>query len=210
MTTLRLLISWDSPSYPEFEYARIAPDRYGFSDEERLEYATASLDYLRRPEPAEDVIYLLEDLTLPGTDEPFYNEREIGHMLDVKRVSDSFKRFSAVLGILALAGIAILVFRQETREYGFRSIMRSGLFTAGLLLFVIILVGVAWNLVFTQFHEILFPPGTWTFSFSDSLIRLFPEQFWFDFALIWTGAIFLEGIILFLVGYFLLRRQRSV
>ena len=56
MATLRLLISWDSPSYPEFEYARIAPDRYGFSDDERLAYATASLDYLRRPEPADPLV----------------------------------------------------------------------------------------------------------------------------------------------------------
>ena len=29
-------------------------------------------------------------------------------------------------------------------------------------------------------HDLLFPPGTWIFPFSDTLIRLFPEQFWRD------------------------------
>ena len=48
---------------------------------------------------------------------------------------------------------------------------------------------VAWNLAFTVFHNIFFDSGTWTFFYTDSLIRLFPEQFWFDFGIIWTGSI---------------------
>lgn len=209
LATVRLLISWDSPSYPEFEYGRISQDRYGFTPEERLEYATASLDYLRQPEPAEEVIYLLEELRLPGTDQPFYNDREIDHMLDVKRLSDAFGRIATILGLIALAGTVILLIRRETRLAGYLAIMRGGLFTAGLLLATLVLLFLAWNLVFTQFHELLFPPNTWTFNYSDSLIRLFPEQFWFDFALIWTGAIFLEGVILFLAGYLLQRSAGS-
>ena len=46
--TIRLIIAWD---YPSFEYARIPPDRFGFSREERLELAHGTLDYLRRPGP---------------------------------------------------------------------------------------------------------------------------------------------------------------
>ena len=76
--TVRVLIAWNSPSYPAWEYQRIAPDRFGFSQEERLELAEATLDYLQRSEPASDVIYLLEDLRLPGTDNPVYNVAEIG------------------------------------------------------------------------------------------------------------------------------------
>lgn len=33
------------------------------------------------------------------------------------------------------------------------------------------------------FHELLFEPDTWYFPTSDTLIRLYPEQFWFDSAL---------------------------
>jgi integral membrane protein (TIGR01906 family) len=203
---MRLVIAWDSPSYPEFEYGRIAPDRYGFTLEERLELAEATLAYLRRPEPADEVIFLLEDLRLPGTSDSLYNVEEIGHMIDVKNVADNFKRLMYVLGVLVIGGLVFLLARSDTRREGYKALFQGGRLTAVILLVMGLLVAVAWNFVFVQFHEILFPPGTWTFSFEDSLIRLFPEQFWFDFGLLWTAGIFVMGIIIWGIGYFLLRR----
>lgn len=205
--TVRLLISWNTPSYPAFEYGRINPDAFGFSDDERLEYAEATLEYLRQNEPAEEVIYLLDDLRLPGSGQPLYNEREIGHMLDVKSLVDLFRQLFQVVGIFALAGLIYLLARPETRTEAYKSIMYGGLLTAGILLFVSILILISWNFVFIQFHELLFPPDTWTFSMSDSLIRLFPEQFWFDFGIFWTLGILVQGLILALVGFLLQRRK---
>ena len=54
---IRAIIAWDWPSYPEWEYGRIPSDMYGFSDADRLALAEATLDYLRRLEPAQEVIY---------------------------------------------------------------------------------------------------------------------------------------------------------
>lgn len=203
--TLRLLISWNSPSYPEFEYPRISPDPFGLGQEERLNLAQANLDYLKRPEPAEEVIYLLEDLRLPGTNDPLFNQREIGHMLDVKKLVDTFRTLTWITAIIVVGGLIFLFIRPETRVEGYRALFHSGLLTTGILLIMLVLILLSWNLVFTQFHEILFPPDTWTFNYTDSLIRLFPEKFWFDFGLLWAGAIFLEGIVLAIIGYFLLR-----
>ena len=42
LLTLRLMISWNSPSYPDFEYGRIPADKYGMSPEDRLRLAEAS------------------------------------------------------------------------------------------------------------------------------------------------------------------------
>jgi integral membrane protein (TIGR01906 family) len=204
--TVRALIGWNSPGYPGFEYPRIAPDAYGFTEQERLDLANATLDYLQRPEPADEVIYLLEDLRLPGTERPLYNPEEIGHMLDVKIIADSFKRVMWVLAVVVIGGLVFLLARSETRQLGTKTIMHSGLFTAAILLVIGILIGVAWNFVFVQFHELLFPPGTWTFAYTDSLIRLFPEQFWFDFGVIWVVGILVQGVILAAIGYFLQRR----
>jgi integral membrane protein (TIGR01906 family) len=203
--TLRLMISWNSPSYPSFEYSRIAPDQYGFTPEERLRLAEDSQDFLRHSEPAEEVVHLISDLRLPGTNEPLYNQREIGHLVDVKNVMDSFRTLLWILGIGVVAGLVLLLARPETRPDGFKAIMHGGILTMAILLAMILLLFVAWNVVFTQFHEILFTPGTWTFFYTDSLIRLFPEQFWFDFGLLWTVGIFLQGAILAAVGYFLMR-----
>jgi integral membrane protein (TIGR01906 family) len=206
---MRLVIAWDSPSYPEFEYGRIAPDRYGFTLQERLERAEATLAYLRQPEPADEVIFMLEDLTMPLSTDPLYNEEEIGHMIDVKNVADNFRNLMVLLGVIIVGELTFLIIRPETRREGFRAIFQGGRLTAVMLLVMGLLVALAWNFVFVQFHEILFPPGTWTFAYTDSLIRLFPEQFWFDFGLLWTGGIFLMGLIIMATGYLLLRRSST-
>ena len=204
--TVRALIGWNSPGYPGFEYPRIAPDAYGFTEQERLDLANATLDYLQRPEQANEVIYLLEDLRIPGTERPLYNPQEIGHMLDVKIMADAFKRVMWVLAVVVIGGLAFLLARSETRLLGYKTIMHGGLLTAAILLVVGLLIGVAWNFVFVQFHELLFPAGNWTFAYTDSLIRLFPERFWFDFGVLWVVGILVQGVILAGIGYLLQRR----
>ena len=212
--TVRLLISWNSPSYPQFEYARIQQDKYGFTEDERIEYAESTLEYLRQIDPAEDVIYMLEELRLPGSDQSLYNQREIGHMIDVKHLVDLFNQIFQVLGIVALVGLIYLLARSETRIEAYKALMYGGLLTTGILLVMVVLILIAWGFVFVQFHELLFPPDTWTFAMSDSLIRLFPEQFWFDFGVLWTVGILVQGVILALIGYGLqrweLRREKPV
>jgi integral membrane protein (TIGR01906 family) len=208
--TVRVLIVWNAPSYPEFEYGRIEPDRFGFTVEERLQFAEATLDYLRARGSAGDLIYMLEDLRLPESDRSFYNVEEIGHMLDVKNVADSFNRIMQILGILSISGLIYLLARPETRIDAYRALLYGGVLTASILLGMILLILVSWEFVFVQFHELLFPPGTWTFRFSDSLIRLFPEQFWIDFGIFWTVGILIQGVFLALLGFFLSRRVKPV
>lgn len=202
---IRLLIAWDWPSYPEWEYGRIPSDPYGFSDAERLELAEATLDYLRRPEPAAEAIVILEELRLPGGDDPLYNEREIDHMLDVKEIADAFRRVVWIAGLIVLSGLAFLLARSETRPQGYRAIMGGGVATTAALLFIGLFILVGWEIFFVQFHELLFPPGTWTFAYTDSLIRLFPEQFWFDVGVVVSGGVLLAGLLVTAVGYGLTR-----
>ena len=206
--TVRLLIAWDSPSYPEFEYGRIAPDVFGFTQEERLALADATLDYMQRPESADEAIYLLEDLRLPGTDRPLYNPEEIGHMIDVKNVADTFRTVTWVLGLVILGSLIYLFWRPPTRLLGATALFQGGLLTVFLVLGIMLFMLVAWSLAFTVFHNLFFAEGTWTFAYSDSLIRLFPEQFWFDFGILWTSLIMVGGLLSTLAGY-LLRRAWS-
>jgi len=204
--TVRVLIAWNSPSYPAWEYQRITPDRYGFTLDERLELAEATLDYLQRSEPASEVIYLLEDLRLPGTDDSVYNPAEIGHMLDVKNVADAFKTAMWVFLVVVVGGLIYLFARPETRLQGAKALLQGGVFTVTAVILVMIFIAIGWGLFFTLFHNIFFDPGTWTFAYSDSLIRLFPEQFWFDFALLWTGSILALGAIMGVIGWFLTKK----
>ncbi|GMQ78561.1 MAG: TIGR01906 family membrane protein [Anaerolineae bacterium] len=208
-TTLRIIISWNSPDYPSFEYNRIAPDPYGFTLEERISYARASLDYLRMAEPAEEVINVLEELRLPDGQGSFYNDRELGHMIDVKKVLDSFKTATWISGIVVGLGLIFLLVDKERRSEGYKALFYGGAFTTGVVFVAIMLILLSWNFIFTQFHEILFPPNTWTFYYSDSLIRLFPEQFWFDFGVLWTVSIFVVGLLIGAAGYLLLKKAAN-
>ena len=203
---VRAVIAWD---YPAFEYQRIPRDMFGFSPEERLELARGTLDYLRRAEPAAEVIYLLEDLRLPGTDAPLYNPSEISHMIDVKVVADGMKQVTYIAGAIVVIGLAVLLIPARTRPFGWRTLFFGGLATVIALGVIALAILVFWEVFFVQFHELLFPPGTWTFAYSDSLIRLFPEQFWFDFGVIVSVGTLLLGLLVTFVGYLMTRRSRS-
>lgn len=200
---VRAVIAWD---YPSFEYQRIPPDRFGFTPEERLSLAHATLDYLQRPEPAAEVIHLLEDLRLPGTDDALYNESEISHMVDVKVVADAIKRVAYIAGVIVAGGLALMLIPAGTRRFGWRTLFLAGLATIIALALIAAAILIAWPIFFVQFHELLFPPGTWTFAYSDSLIRLFPEQFWFDIGVIISVGALVLGMAVTALGYVMSRR----
>ena len=64
---------------------------------------------------------------------------------------------------------------------------------------MILFIFLSFGTLFVEFHNVFFSPGTWTFRFSDTLIRLFPERFWRDTFLV-VGVISLIGGLLFAFG----------
>ena len=59
------------------------------------------------------------------------------------------------------------------------------------------------------FHRIFFAEGTWIFLRSDTLIRLFPIQFWIDVAVTAVVMLVAEAILIAFVGW-VWRRQLNV
>jgi integral membrane protein (TIGR01906 family) len=205
LTTARFLMNdW----YPRSAYAKpdFPRDPYGFTQEQRLELALVAIAYLNRPEPAEQAITMLEEQRLPGTDLPLYTDFEISHMLDVKRFTDLLWRVQLVAGLIILGGSALLVARPSTRVVAFNALFGGGLLTTLLLAALAVFVLLAWSTFFVQFHELFFAPGSWTFDYSDSLIRLFPDKFWFDAGTIIVVATLVEGILVAAAGYILAGR----
>ncbi len=173
-----------SPLFLQIEYNRsgFPEDIYGFTTQDRLEYAPYALDYLLNDA---DISYL-GDLTFPDGS-PLYNASELHHMADVKVVTRSaYIILIAVLGFFALAIFGM--WRQKSLRNDLRTGLFSGaLFAICLIASVIFFAVFAWDLFFDTFHGFFFESGTWRFAFSDTLIRLFPEQFWFDAALVIGG-----------------------
>ena len=182
MTPAFLTLEYNRPGFPA--------DFYGLTREERLEYAPYAIDYLFN---GEDVTFL-GDLTFPdGT--PMFNVRELRHMHDVKIVTQIAFGAALVLGI-SYAVVVIFLWRR-----GWRTTLRQALFSASLLtlgiIFSIVFVAVLnWDFFFTAFHTLFFEDDTWYFAYSDTLIRLFPEQFWFDAALLIGGLTVLTSLII--------------
>jgi integral membrane protein (TIGR01906 family) len=190
LTAVRLLLT---PAFLQIEYRTpgFPPDPFGFSLEERLYWSNIALDYLLNDEG----ISFLADLRFPDGS-TVYNQRELAHMVDVKNVV----RGAMNVWIASLAGLLILGawawLARWLPDYK-RGLERGGWLTVFFVATVIILVLMAFGYFFIVFHDIFFPPGTWTFAYSDTLIRLFPERFWRD-AFLMVGAFSVLGGFLFI------------
>jgi integral membrane protein (TIGR01906 family) len=211
MTTVRAMLT---PVYVQIEYNTpgFPPDPYGFTKEDRLIWSQIARLYLLNDE---DISYL-RDLRFPkGQTAPpescrfmddcsrLYNDRELQHMVDVKNVVQAALRvWYASLGALALLGF--WAWRGGWKVEFRLGVRRGGWLTVGLLAAIILFVVAAFGVIFVVFHNVFFDAGTWTFYFSDTLIRLFPERFWRDTFLV-VGSI--AGGAGLALGYFLREKK---
>jgi len=205
------------PWYPVFEYHTPAfpEDPYGFTLKDRLTYAKIAVDYLRN---SADISFL-GDLRFPaGQQAPpptcqqmtdcthLYNDRELEHMLDVKHVVQGAMRV-LVISLIVLVFFCIWAWLGKWFSLYLKGLQRGGLVTLIFIGLIILFVVVAFNYLFVLFHEIFFKAGTWTFLYSDTLIRLFPERFWQDTFLMVGGLTAALGLLFFFGTRAILRRQ---
>ena len=148
-------------------------DGYGFSTDDRMTYGSYAVDYLSNWAGPR---YLGELVDRSG--DKLFKDGEVSHMADVKLVILS--AFGAGVLLILLSLIAMIYLRRRSTGG-----VRRGLF-AGSIVTLVIIIGLGvlavlgWEQFFTEFHRVFFANGTWTFSLQDTLIRLFPGQFWVD------------------------------
>jgi len=205
-----------NPWYPQFEYHTpgFPTDSYGFTQQERLKYAQLTIEYIIN---SADISFLSNLRFPPGQQTPapscqfmtdcthLYNDRELEHMLDVKRVYRS-----AMLvwegSIAVLIILAIWAWRAKWLDVYLKSLVRGGLLTLVLLGLVVLSILTLFNYFFVIFHELFFKSGTWTFLYSDTLIRLYPERFFQDIFLIGGVLSLILALIFFFGGRAILRK----
>lgn len=181
MTPLFLQIEYTRPGFPE--------DYYGFTTQERLVYAPYAIQYLLN---AEDISFLGDLKSSDG--KPIYNVRELQHMRDVKIVTQYAYLIAIFIGILALI-LAIPLYRTNFLALCI-ALSNGSILTLAIIASIVILAVLNWDYFFTSFHSLFFSTGTWRFEYSDTLIRLFPEQFWFDASLTIGGLTTLSSIMI--------------
>ena len=198
LTSVRILMT---PAFVQVEYRtpNFPADRYGFTREDRLNWSLIALDYLLNDEG----ISFLGDLQFEdGTQ--VYNERELGHMVDVKKVLEValIVWYASIAGVLLLGLWAWWGGWWQDYKYG---LSRGGWLTVIVVAVTLVAVLIGFSIFFVFFHQIFFASGTWVFRFSDTLIRLFPERFWRDAFLV-IGLLSLAGGLALAFGF---RQKKS-
>ena len=192
--------------YLDFEYGKadFPADPYGLDQAQRLVFASTTLRWVREGQPIE---------ALAGQrlgNRPLYNQRELKHMQDVQDVFLVTRRIWYItLGLFILIGL-FLSYRKESLPEFAHGLIIGGLLVAGLVAVLGLLAIITWQVWFVAFHQIFFTPGSWTFNTSDTLIRLFPERFWYDAALTLSGLSLISGLGIALTGWYAQQKHRYV
>ena len=191
--TVRLLAT---DPYLAFEYGKASfpPDSFGYTQEERFDLASSNIHYVRAHLPSD----ALSNQTLNGA--PVYNPREVLHMVDVQAVFQSVLRVWLATFILLIL-LGFVFWKTGERKALASAIQSGGLLTSGVILSIALLATFGWQFWFNTFHLFFFEPGSWLFSYSDTLIRLFPVEFWFDATQTISLLSLAGGLLLAFIGW---------
>jgi integral membrane protein (TIGR01906 family) len=137
--------------------------------------------------------------------QPFYGPAEAAHMQNVRVVVYGF------FGLVLAGAIAVVI---ATRRMSGSDALRAVRLGATGLVLVFSAVGiglvVAFDALFTLFHEIVFPAGGWQFDPSTQrIVQLYPTAFWEFAAGTLAGLSVAIGIVVIAVTTLLLRRVET-
>ncbi|CAI3794812.1 hypothetical protein NKCBBBOE_01153 [Pseudarthrobacter sp. MM222] len=191
---LFLWVEYNRPGFPG--------DGYGFSTDDRMTYGSYAVDYLSNWSGPR---YLGELVDRSG--DQLFKEGEVSHMADVKLVI--LAAFGAGVLLMLFSVIAIAYLRRRSTGGVRRGLFAGSIVTLGLIIGLAVLAVLSWEQFFTEFHRLFFANGTWTFSLQDTLIRLFPGQFWVDAGIV-IGALVLLTSLVTLILTWPTRKRRGL
>lgn len=203
------------PWFVRYEYGKS-----GFPDDTAIPFGGYALPKSERTSLAEAALRsivgsegmsVLEEARFHDTGAPAFNEREIHHMRDVRWLFGRARIVFWVALVMLIGGGALLV------VWGARTGERHQKVTRPILVSVIVTLSLAGGLglyiissfssFFTRFHHLFFEGDTWLFRRDDTLIRLFPTDFWFDAAALIAGLTVVELVVAGAVAWWWGRRN---
>jgi integral membrane protein (TIGR01906 family) len=146
-----------------------------------------------------------------GMERDLFNDREVRHMADVKRLIWGVYAAAAVSGAYLLA-ITFGGSAWKPGRYGAavaRLYLSGGVLTLALLLLVGLLALTGFEGLFLAFHRISFSNDLWQLNQNtDFLLMMFPQAFWFDATMRVAGGAVIGAVAAIVLpgGYLLYRR----
>ena len=149
-----------------------------------------------------------------GEQRDLFNDREISHMKDVKRLVRGVYVLT-VASAVYLVGMIVIGLGLH-RGWFVPALAKRLTWGGGLTLILLVVFSIAalvgFDGVFLKFHELSFTNDFWKLNPRDDyLVRIFPQDFWFD-ATIWVAIrVIAGGSILTVAGssYFVYGRYNS-
>ena len=183
------------PWFINYEYNQITfpPDEFGMSKNERTQLALKGLSSVVLQ--GEGVTVLKKAHLSDGS--PAFNNREIRHMADVRTVVWWLFFVLAYLAALMLTVVSS-VWHKLPPQFMAKSLQIGAIATLSLLGLALMGMFFDFDWLFLKFHHLFFEGQTFMFDERDTLLRLYPEKFWFDGTL-YVGALsFVSALVLLL------------
>ena len=121
-----------------------------------------------------------------GREAAFFSEREVEHMVDVKRLMEG----TWVAGLVAagvLGAVLIAAVLRRGGRWG-AAAMVGGAIGVGVIVVLAVVAVAGFDDAFRQFHLLFFTNDLWQLSSRDRLIQLFPQRFFFETTLVIGGV----------------------
>ena len=148
----------------------------------------------------EEALYLINNLHgyFRGKnvlEQNFFSTQAILHLNDVKQIFQTIK----ILNLVSLALLCfsiIYLFRARECELIVKSLIRGSIFAIVSTILISSIFILNFNYAFEKLHLILFRNNLWLFDSTDSLFKLFPQNFFMAFARILTADIIVTSLII--------------
>lgn len=137
-----------------------------------------------------------------GKEQDLFNDREVAHMKDVKQLVRGVY-ILALASAVYLAAMVVAGFAIQRGRFA-ASLAKRALWGGGLTLGLLVVFGivalVGFDSVFLKFHQLSFANDFWQLDpRTDYLVRIFPQDFWFD-ATMWVAVRAISGAVVLTVA----------
>ncbi len=139
--------------------------------------------------------YLNIQTFINGIKQPLFNDREISHMLDVKKLVKMTYSTQLISGFfLGLMFFIDFIFRKKTLR---RNLFWGSLITVAGIIIIGIGVLFSFDQIFILFHQLSFTNDLWILDPSkDYLIKIFNPEFFYDSTIYIAVATIVESLII--------------
>ena len=143
-----------------------------------------------------------------GVEEALFTEREVNHLVDVKRLLNrTYDAGWASIGFIVAFIVAVLIWRRgRARASLARAGLVAGVGATGLIVALGALALTGFDEAFRQFHLLFFTNDLWQLSSRDRLIQIFPQGFFFDTTMLIAASALMLALALAASGLWWLRR----